>query len=253
MKKNLENLVLKAFALLGRDEKNKKKFVNFLLELEPSFYSENFNAREEITGPLVDALYQDSTLINRQLSNGLQFSFPYSSKISRDFVMSVKDRSDHVWEPQTTKLLLKLVHGASHVLIGGAYFGDHAILLANENRLTNCMVHCFEINALQFACLKNNATINNLTNLCFNQIGLWDVDGKNLKLEGEDALAHCTEVLYQDDTTFPTITIDSYAKSNDIDKINLIVLDIEGGELQALKGATSFLSLPQDTAPNIVF
>jgi hypothetical protein len=122
--------LLNALGEIGKDKKIRDKIIKKLLELENLLTIENFNVREEITGPLVDVLHQHIPEVNKTLSNGLKFSFPYSSKISRDFIMAKEQTPDHVWEPQTTKLLLKLACSAKHILIGGAYFGDHAIILA---------------------------------------------------------------------------------------------------------------------------
>jgi FkbM family methyltransferase len=104
--------------------------------------------------------------------------------------------------------------------------------------------------------LKKNAQSNHLSNIFFNQIGLWNKDNKILTMKGEDALAEPNEILetsHQESETYGTITIDSYAKSMNIPELNLIFLDIEGGELNVLKGATLFLSLPKESAPHLIF
>jgi hypothetical protein len=65
--------------------------------------------REDLTGPIVDLLHRDAGVVSKELANGLVLKFLYPSRIARDFVLSVPDKPDHVWEPQTTKLVLHLV------------------------------------------------------------------------------------------------------------------------------------------------
>ncbi|PIS16351.1 MAG: FkbM family methyltransferase, partial [Candidatus Portnoybacteria bacterium CG09_land_8_20_14_0_10_44_13] len=155
-------------------------------------------------------------------------------------------KPDHVWEPQTTKLLLHLSANAKHVVIGGAYFGDHAIIVAKKLVQSDGICHAFEPNKKQFAMLQRNARNNGLDNIIFNCIGLWENDKTTLRLinESDDAKSSSSVIVQGssqlDDNTFQTISLDSYGIQHNIDKIDLIMLDIEGGELSALKGASRY-------------
>src|SRR5262249_54460474 len=157
----------------------------FLKSTEPSLMREGLNVREEITGPLVDALYGEGEIIRRTLASGVTLSFPYRSKIARDFVMSAEERPDHVWEPQTTKLLLALGEGARQVIIGGAYFGDQAIPLAHAIAPSGGVCHCFDINQEQIKFLGENVALNHLDNVRINSVGLWNEDDRRLELVGD--------------------------------------------------------------------
>jgi len=239
---NLKESLLK----ISKNPSLRKEIVEFLVGIEKKYsFKEGVNVREEITGPIVDLLFNDREVLEKELSSGLKISFSYKSKIARDFIMA-KEKPDIVWEPQTTKLLLLL--GKEDVIIGGAYFGDQAIILAKS---IEGVCHCFEVSSEEIEMLKLNALNNNLSNLEFNQLALWSKDDKLLALIGSDSHAGCKEV---DNTyngeTFKTITIDSYAKGK---KLGLIMLDIEGGELEALKGAKSFLEKSISEAPSLMF
>jgi hypothetical protein len=87
----------------------------------------NRSLREEFTGPLTDALFKNAGVLQKKLKDGMLFDFVYRSKIARDIILSPDDKPDHVFEPQTTKLFLHLAKGAKHIVIGGAYAGDHAV------------------------------------------------------------------------------------------------------------------------------
>jgi FkbM family methyltransferase len=199
----------------------------------------------------VDALFDDDQVIRKTLSNGVTFEFLYRSKIARDFVMSEPEAPDHAWEPQTSRILVNLAKGAKQVVIGGAYFGDHAVLIAREIAKTGGVVHAFEPNDEQRAMLARNAELNGLSNIRPRPEGLWSDSSTNLKLVGYDSFA--TAEVAGTDEGFKTVTIADYLKAAGVDRLDLIVVDIEGAELGALKGAEPFLAKPKGEAPNILF
>jgi FkbM family methyltransferase len=177
------------------------------------------------------------------LSNGLVFEFPYRSKIARDFVMSRPAKPDHVWEPQTTRLLLHLAGMVTDVVVGGAYFGDQAIPIANVLRGRGTC-HAFEADAAQAAMIERNAALNHLDNVRVQALGLWSQPA-TLRLVGHDALAGAME----SESGIAATTIDAYAAEFGL-RVGLIMLDLEGGELHALRGASEQLAR---NAPYIVF
>ena len=241
-----------ALSRIGAREDWRQAFITQLVKYEESISSVGVDVREEITGPLVDALHDGNQIVRKTLSSGVVFEFLYRSKIARDFVMSVPEHPDHAWEPQTSRILVNLGKSARQVVIGGAYFGDHAILIAREISATGGVVHAFEPNNEQRDMLASNARLNALTNIISRPEGLWHNSTTNLKLSGYDSFATAESVDKGTDT-FETVTISDYLKSIQVDHLDLIVLDIEGAELSALQGAEQFLTQPSGVAPNIVF
>ena len=243
--------LLDALGRIGADPKARARLVRTLRELEPALQREGVNVREEITGPLVDALHQRTGVIQKTLKSGVEISCRYQSKIVRDFVMA-EEHPDHVWEPQTTKLLLALAPEVEQAVIGGAYFGDHAILLARE-MAAGGVCHCFELNADQLEMLRHNARQNGLDNLVLNATGLWRTDGVRLVLDGDDSHASPREVVSGTPDAFAATSVDSYGATRGLARLDLIMLDIEGGELEALRGATRYLEQPVGEAPVVIF
>jgi FkbM family methyltransferase len=243
--------VLHALKTIGQNEELRGRWVRELKYVEKTLAAPGLSVRDEITAPLIDALFADTGILRKRLANGVLFDFHYRSKIAREFAMSEPETPDHVWEPQTTKLLLQLARGAREVLVGGAYFGDHAILIANQLR-GHGRVHAFEPNPDQNAMLKHNAAINELDNLVPWRLGLWHESSGRLRLVGDDALAH-PEVDEQSADGFDTLAIDDYLAREGIERLDLIMLDIEGAELAVLRGAQRQLSRPVGEAPDIVF
>jgi len=236
---------------IGRNADLRARWVRELQHVERTLAAPGLAVRDEITAPIIDALFSDVGILRKTLVNGVTFDFHYRSKIAREFVMSDPEVPDHVWEPQTTKLLLRLARTASEVLVGGAYFGDHAVLIADELRGRG-RVHAFEPNPDQNAMLKHNAEINGLTNVLAWRLGLWSESSRHLRLVGDDALAH-PEVDAQSADSFETISVDDYLSQRGIERLDLVMLDIEGAELGVLRGAVRQLELPAGRAPNIVF
>jgi FkbM family methyltransferase len=228
-------------------------YVRSLIEFEKALPVEGEDVREIITGPLVDALYSHHEILRKTLSSGITFEFLYRSKIVRDFVMAHEERPNHVWEPQTTRTLVDLARCAASVVIGGAYFGDHAILVAHELSQRGGVVHAFEPDSDQRDMLGRNAELNDLTNIRVRPEGLWHDSSASLKLSGHDAYSSAEVALDSDAKAFQATTIDDYMHDRDETRLDLIMLDVEGGEFSALKGARSFLAAPLGEAPNIVF
>ena len=246
-----QDKALEALSRIAGDDNWRADFIRQMIAYEGVIKAPGVDVREEITGPLVDALFDDDQVVRRTLSNGVTFEFLYRSKIARDFVMSTPEAPDHAWEPQTSRILVKLAKGAKNVVIGGAYFGDHAVLIAKEISGAG-VVHAFEPNSQQRGMLTRNAEINGLTNIKPRPEGLWHDSTTNLKLVGYDSFASA-ETAEAGDDTFKTVTIADYLDAQGVGKLDLIVLDIEGAELGALKGADKFLAQPPGQAPNILF
>jgi FkbM family methyltransferase len=236
---------------LGTDELARREVVAVCRGLERRVGLGHGDVRETITGPIVDALYAPGEEVRKTLADGAVFDFSYRSKIARDFVLSPDEFPDHVWEPQTTKLLMHFARGAKHVAIGGGYIGDHAVLVARVLQGSGGVCHAFEPNAESAALMRRNAENNRVTNLRVNEVGLWN-ETATLTLVGSDS--HARPVRADNaagGTTFPAVSLDDYATSQGFKQLDLLMLDIEGGEQSALEGATRLLHGPD--APVVVF
>jgi FkbM family methyltransferase len=253
---NQEKL-LTALKKIGSNPAWRTEFIHQMLLFEEKIATPDIDIREDITGPLIDALHDDNQVVRKSLVNATgtqstQLDFLYRSKIARDFVMSCPEIPDHAWEPQTSRLLINLAQHAHHVVIGGAYFGDQAILVAQQLLQHNGLVHAFEPNDEQRHMLIHNAGLNGLTNIVARAEGLWDDSTTRLKLVGFDSFAHA-EINDGNEHGFKTTTMHDYLQMAGIEQLDLIMLDIEGAELRALKGALPYLLQPAGKAPDIVF
>ncbi|MBK7306104.1 MAG: FkbM family methyltransferase [Chitinophagaceae bacterium] len=156
---------------------------------------------------------------------------------------------NHVWEPQTTKLLLHFSTNAQNVIIAGAYFGDQAIPVANNIKSTG-VCHTFEPNKNNSDLIIENAGLNNLNNILINNLALWNKSNEKLIFEGEDALASTVEAGTSSANVLHTITIDDYVAQNKVGKVDLLMIDVEGSEIKVLQGAVEML---KQNKPVVVF
>lgn len=239
----------RAMHRLGRDPALRHELLALLRRAEQRLHADGA-VRDEITGPIADALHDEHDRYEKTLDDGTRLRFLFRTKIARDFLMAEREHPSHVWEPQTTRLLLKLAQDLNaDALVGGAYFGDQAILLARRLQPRGQRVHCFEPNPEQAAMLAENVRLNTLDNVLVRRAGLWSASGARLELEGFDSFANAVVAAPDADEAFDTVSIDDYRAEHGL-RIGLIQLDIEGAEFRALLGAEATLAQDQ---PDIVF
>ena len=237
--------------VIGKNEQLRKKFLDFIKEFEKTLpYTGSI--RDDITRHLVDALFEKDDYIIKSNKSGIKYKFMtgLGSKVAREFLLSTPEIPEYAWEPQTTKLLLYLSREAKNVIIGGAYFGDQALPIAKQIEEHAGTVHAFDLNEVQISVLNENLALNNLKNVKTVLKGLWKDSNTFLNLSETDDLAFASPS--DDSNSSNTITIDEYVEESGIDRVDLIMLDIEGSELNVLTGAEKQLRR-ESGYPNIVF
>lgn len=243
-----------ALAKLATDPSLRTSFIQGIIQWEQREGIVRKGLRDAISGPLVDALHAKDEVLSKQLSDGTKIEFLYRSKIARELVLSVPEAPDHVWEPQTTRLLRQLVRGAATAVIGGAYFGDHVVLVAKEMQANGGKVHAFEPCPAQREMLRRNLTLNQLDNVEVRGLGLWDTSRTTQLLDASDAYGSLMkEVPPENAVRIETVTLDDYLETQGVESVDLVMLDLEGAEERALHGAARYLSLPAGRAPNLIF
>lgn len=110
-------------------------------------------------------------------------------------------------------------------------------------------VYGFEPDATNYANVQKNIGLNEFTNLHVFNLGVSDraetlklfrVDPNNL---GMNRILNAVEAeQYSDFTTIETDTLDSVIAANNISKIDVVKIDIEGYEVHALRGARQMLA-----------
>jgi FkbM family methyltransferase len=186
------------------------------------------------------------------LADGLIFEVGTQSRIEQALLDRADSHPDHVWEPQTTRLLKQLGRDAGNVIIGGAYIGDHALPVARQMQADG-MVHAFEPMRGPFERLEHHKEINGVENLACYQMALWDSSGATLQIAGDWALASASDSPVEGGSDVAAIAIDDFVRQQQLDRVGLIHLDLEGGEERALRGADEVLARPPGEAPHLTF
>jgi FkbM family methyltransferase len=243
-----------AFAHLQAHPDQRQAVIRALIASEDDLLRlSGLNVREKLTGPMVDAMHAHGETIIKAIAGGLTFECGYTSKIIRDFVMAADELPDHVYEPQNTRLMVMLGAGAENVVIGGAFIGDHTLPTARAMGDKGA-VHAFEVSPGNIGFLRRNLARNAIANVRVNEVALWSDENERIGLRGEDSHASPYRIPIGDaGDSLPATTINLYGRQNGLARIGVILLDIEGGEIEALKGASSYLAQPAATAPTVVF
>jgi len=235
--------------------RNINKSIEDLTQIEKRyskyFYKSDFDFRESVIARAFNSIVKKSNVFKKSINN-LNIYFPNSSKISREFLLSAEKFPDHIWEPQTHKLLKILCKNKKNIFFGGAFFGDHACLISKKFKKS--MIYCFEPLPKTRHYLKKNKVVNNLNNLIISEKALFKKD--NLKLYIKDKKDDDGDISLSSNKNtsnkyFLTETLDNYCKKNNINKIDLLMIDVEGNELNVLLGAKKLLKL--GNVENIIF
>jgi FkbM family methyltransferase len=247
-------LFSQALATAGKNETLRNVIFDALREAEaqsndPALF------RERVRWPLILGLLGEAKTHQVVMQNGLVFEVGADSRIEQALLLSSAAHPDHVWEPQTTRLLTALAAGVSHIIVGGAYIGDQVLFLARagNNNTPPATIHAFEPMAHAFARLLRNLELNNISNVIPRRLGLWDRSNVNLSVEGHLGLASSLPVADDANAAGELIeseSIDDYVNQKQLSSVGLIMLDTEGGEEKALMGARETIARH---APNIVF
>ena len=162
-----------------------------------------------------------------------------------DQILSRSIVYDKIWEPETTKLIKKIIHEGDVGIDLGANIGYFTILMANLVG-TSGKIFSFEPAPQNFEILQKNIKQNHLENVISEQSAIGDIDGKiKLYLSNTNAGWH---------KVFPTQFVDYEVSDINIDvkicsldkefidkKIDFIKMDVEGYEWNAIQGGKKYL------------
>ncbi|MFA5317851.1 MAG: FkbM family methyltransferase [Patescibacteria group bacterium] len=143
------------------------------------------------------------------------------------------------YEPETTALFKKIIKPGMVVIDIGAHIGYYTRLFS---KLTGAegKVISFEPEPDNFQLLQKNTA--NLKNVKLFNLAVSDQNNKIAFFKVKNSTG-CHSIIPTDNADkiiISAITIDNFINQNDI-KIDVIKIDIEGGETKALSGMTEFL------------
>ena len=148
--------------------------------------------------------------------------------------------SFNAFEPIVTKRFLEIVKDRDVVIDLGAWIGYYTLLAARHVGLEGSVIS-IEPHRINFERIKSNIHLNGFQNVKLLNLAVGDEQGTKTLMEGNDSLTH---TIMEDRTGYQinTDTVDNIVSGLRLDTINLIIMDIEGYEYFALRGAKNALT-----------
>jgi FkbM family methyltransferase len=165
--------------------------------------------------------------------------------VSKQMGAAIYWRGAHDWAPIFS--MEKAIKAGDTVLDIGANQGEYALWAARKTGSSG-KVYAFEPLGIMFSQLEYNISLNpRFKNVLFPiRLGLSDKEGRldlfsgNLSNEGVNTLFPDPDSTFLE--TIQLKTMDDVVNSLPIEKINCIKIDVEGAELQVLKGGMATIS-----------
>ena len=231
-----------------------------LVVLVQSIYQELENKSEyEIlngTMPInyfINKSFENMGISKNKLNNGYQiYNYGEKDYISRSII------NYETWEPNITCLMNNIInkneYSENQILDIGCHIGYFTLIAQKFNSISH--VYSIDANNININLLKLSCGINNMSNITLINNTVSDKSGKfyepnNIELvKNVNNSGGLSYKKSKNKTNVVSTTIDELIAKNNITNILIMKMDIQGGELNALKGATKYLKT--DIIKNII-
>ena len=194
---------------------------------------------------------------NDQILIRTELGFPLII-LGSDVSLSTALLIDNIWEPHLTSLFNKKVKSNMTIIDVGANIGYFSALFASKG----ACVHAFEPNPLLQEILRKNIHINSRSltskDVFVNQCAIGSSE-EVISMKFPRFITASSSLLLKGGTPWGDldpgqnhqvdvniITLDQYSKLNNLEKVDIIKIDVESYEEEVLKGARSLITRQQN-------
>lgn len=148
---------------------------------------------------------------------------------------------DKVHEPIGTKILLSILRDDMTLIELGANIGYYTMQEATQAKLKRIVA--IEPNPISFEILKTNIEINHCDNVDLLNVGISDVDGElPFYISKHSNICSITpRENYEKKINVPVMKMDTLIENQKVDKVDIIRMDIEGHEINAVRSMKALL------------
>jgi FkbM family methyltransferase len=188
---------------------------------------------------LVEFLQITNRDFQKKTKNGVFFSLDIRDHIQRQIFWY------GYYERQYTQFLLGLLQPGDVFVDVGGNIGYYTLMAASIVRRPG-KVYCFEPSLASFQRIQKNVSINGFDNITLSRLALSNSKGEaSLYLSSNDnsgtsGLSKASNYSGIDER-IDTTTMDEFIKTYAIDRVDVVKIDIEGHELEALEGMSDLI------------
>ena len=149
---------------------------------------------------------------------------------------------NEIFEPIETNIIKREIQNGDIVLDIGANIGYYTLMMAKSVGKKG-KVFAFEPEPSNFNILKKNVAINKYDNIVLEQKAVGNKNGRTkLYLSEKDTVRHATHKSKwcKDSLEVDIVKLDDYF-GNNVERIDFIKVDVEGGEIDVFKGMLKIL------------
>lgn len=147
------------------------------------------------------------------------------------------------YEFATEKEILRILRPGDVFIDGGAHIGFFSLLAARAVG-NKGFVYSFEPTKSTRNYLERNVRLNSFLNIFISDYALSNIDGKVSFSVTKSSECNSVSSDQKTDNTIiqvPSTSLNSFCKINNVDLVDLVKLDIEGQELNAIKGMSELI------------
>jgi len=207
-------------------------------------------ARDFIMWPLTSRIFGKNYQEVINLKNGLKMKTDLGDMLGRLVIFYGLDLN-YFWEPQTAKLMEKLIADAECAMDAGSHIGYLALLARRAMKNPNSILHSFEPVAYLYNIARENFALNNNSEkIIINQMALSDHNGEaEVSIDNlRSAIVSDGDDIIQNKEKVRTITVDDYLHQVKLPRLDFLLLDVEGYEPKVFAGMAETMrhNQPQD-------